>query len=87
MNEELTLRVTSLANNQFVIRFADKDVFQSYRSIIAQRFHDGRIILDRGKWDYSKTTSKWRNRFLDMSTKEIKAGIKNGSIELKDLNL
>jgi len=45
-----------------------------------------RITLDVNYWDYSKTTSKYRNEFLGESTKETKAKIKSGEYKLADLN-
>lgn len=72
--------------NQFEI-YTDKGrFFQSYRSTIAQVNRKGKIILDDYYWDYSRTTSKYRNLFLGMTTKEIKEGIKSGEIKLKNLN-
>jgi len=72
--------------NQFEI-FADEGVyFQSYSTVIAFRPRSGKIQLDTEKWDYSKTTSKYRNIFLRMTTKEVIAKIDSGEIELVDLN-
>lgn len=59
--------------------------FQSYGTMIAT-VGMGRIKLDKIYWDFSTTTSKYRNMFLRMTTKEIKAKIKSGEIELVDLN-
>jgi len=73
--------------NQFLIKFKDKIVFQSYSSIIAVKVHStGKIYLDANKWDYSKTTGRYRNEFLEMDKKQIVAAIKSGQIELIDLN-
>ena len=47
---------------------------------------DHYIELDANYWNYSKTTSKYRNQFLNMTTKEIENAIKNGLITLTDLN-
>ena len=59
--------------NQFVITTDDGEYFQSYDSIIAFRpkgrtgdeATDAKIVLDSKYWDYSKTTGKYRNQFLD----------------------
>jgi len=74
--------------NQFIIKTDDATYFQSYKSIIAKKTCDGtdKITLDKTYWDYSKTTAKYRNRFLGMTTQEIKKAIKSGQIELVDLN-
>ena len=75
------------AKNQFEIEDNDGNVFfQSYNSMIAMVSFDGKIYLDSYYWDYSKTTSKYRNRFLNMTTKEIKEAIKEGKITLTNLN-
>ena len=71
--------------NQFIIRDKDKTTFESYSSIIAIR-KNGVLTLDTNNWDYSRTTSKYRNVFTGLTTKETKEGIKNGSIKLRDLN-
>ena len=81
--------------NQFEIFGHDENgipikVFQSYSSTIAiiragQAFSK-HVTLDKEKWNYSRTTSKYRNIFLNESTKETEAKIKSGEYELADLN-
>jgi len=78
-------RGTTVAN-QFEIITDEGVYFQSYSTIIAFRPRSGKIQLDADKWDYPKTTSKYRNIFLRMTTKEVEAKIKSGEIELVDLN-
>jgi len=46
----------------------------------------GGVILDKKYWNYSKTTSKYRNKFLNETTKETQAKIDSGEYVLKDLN-
>ena len=60
-------------------------MFQSYASIIARKDRDG-ITLDTSKWDYSKTTGKYRNLFLGETKKETEYKIKSGEYKLADLN-
>lgn len=63
--------------------------FQSYDStIVKQHCSQGKTktYLDRDKWDYSKTTAKYRNQFLGESTKETQAKIDSGEYILTDLN-
>ena len=61
--------------------------FQSYDSVIAFMPSNGNAItLDRDKWNYSKTTSKYRNKFLYETTKETQAKIDSGEYILADLN-
>jgi len=84
--------------NQFIIsdegrgangNFKKREVFQSYDSIIVERIEwDDRtdIKLDATYWNYSRTTSKYRNQFLGETTKETEAKIKSGEYKLVDLN-
>ena len=71
---------------QFRIR-TDKGVyFQSYESIIVFVPIIGKIQLDSKFWDYSHTTSKYRNIFLNETTAETKKKIDSGEYELENLN-
>lgn len=63
--------------NQFIITIGTAIYFQSYQSVIAKQEYGVPTILDRNKWDYSRTTSKYRNEFLGMTTAEIKKAIKD----------
>ena len=88
--------------NQYVIEDDQGNTyFQSYKSIIAKipdlhnttaftkndlnspRFQ---IVLDKKYWNYSMTTSKYRNQFLNETTKETQAKIDSGEYKLVDLN-
>ena len=71
--------------NQVVIHDGDKIYFQSYNTIIAKK-EKGKIFLDAEKWDYSKTTGKYRNLFLNESINETRKKIKSGEYTLTDLN-
>ena len=72
-----SLRLTSLAPNQTIVRTVDQTIFMSYDSII--------VVLDGSKtylgknWRYSKTTSKYRNQFLNETTPETQAKLDNGT--------
>ena len=75
--------------NQFDIMIKGYIFFQSYKTVIAMRDLTGdncKTYLDVNRWDYSVTTSRYRNKWLGMTTKQIKKAIKDGSIILKDLN-
>ena len=72
--------------NQFIIETPKGDYFQSYRSIIAFKSNDGKLKLDSYYWDYSRTTSKYRNQFTGLDTKQTKKAIKNKEIILTNLN-
>ena len=71
--------------NQFIITTNDGEYFQSYSSIIARRFN-GQTYLDEYYWDYSRTTVKYRNKFLGEYTADTKKKIKTGEYILTDLN-
>ena len=60
--------------------------FQSYRSMIAKISNSGKVFLDKNYWDYSTTTGKYRNRFLNENIAQTRAKIKSGEYILVDLN-
>lgn len=74
--------------NQFIIRCDDSGwtYFQSYETIIAKVGDCGAIYLDKNYWDYSTTTGKYRNQFLNMNKDQTQKAINSGEIVLKDLN-
>ena len=72
--------------NQFIIYTDDGCYFQSYKTVIAYRGNDGTIKLDRDSWDFSVTTGKYRNMFLDMNKAETEKAIKAGQIIMTNLN-
>lgn len=71
--------------NQFIIDCRDYDLFQSYNSIIVKKGIHG-VQLDETYWNYSRTTSKYRNEFLGEDTKTIKSKIASGEYEVTNLN-
>jgi len=86
--ENMTSPQGNKVANQFIIIDDDNnEYFQSYDSIIAKR--DGnsyQIYLDEYYWDYSRTTGKYRNEFLNEGIAETRAKIKSGEYILADLN-
>ena len=63
--------------NQYVIRLDNCDVFQSYETVIAIRDYDlNEVYLNKEYYDYSNTTSKYRNKYLGLTTKETEQKIK-----------
>lgn len=73
--------------NQFEITTPQGRIFQSYESVIAFIPNDGgKIQLDSKYWDYSVTTSKYRNQFLGEDKKATEKKIAAGEYELTDLN-
>ncbi len=84
--ENMTSSSGNSVPNQFIVRINSKGTFfQSYKSIIACKTPKG-IVLDKTYWDYSVTTGKYRNLFLNETKKETEAKIKSGEYKLKDLN-
>ena len=79
--------------NQFVITMKNKLIFQSYDTTIAMiewKQKNGleyqQITLDANSWDYSTTTSKYRNIFLQEKKSETEQKIKSKIYKLKNLN-
>ena len=78
--------------NQFTIETDEGVYFQSYDSLIAFKITDRehhypvKVWLDSATWDYSKTTGKYRNQFLNESKRETQAKIDSGEYVLTDLN-
>jgi hypothetical protein len=74
--------------NQFIIKTDKGQFFKSYDSVIAFKPNDPMqpIELDCIKWNYSRTTSKYRNIFLNCDTKDIKQMTKNGDLIFINLN-
>lgn len=76
--------------NQFRIEDGNNTYFQSYQSMIVKRTYTDNgieITLDTNKWDYSMTTGKYRNQFLNETKKETQKKIDAGIYKLADLNL
>jgi|5_EtaG_2_1085323.scaffolds.fasta_scaffold88739_2 hypothetical protein len=82
--------------NQFeIFDDCDNKFFQSYDAVIVKiencRHGDfgeitRKIYLDERYWNYSKTTSKYRNMFLNEDTKQTERKIKEGVYTLTNLN-
>ena len=89
--ENMTSNKGNKIANQFIITDDYENVyFQSYDSIIVKIGNKtmGRnpIYLDKKYCDYSVTTGKYRNIFLNETKKETEKKIANGTYELTDLN-
>ena len=76
--------------NQFILYFDGGQVFQSYQSVIAVVF-DSYISEETpyyigSDWDYSRTTGKYRNDFLNRVKKDVKEDLKCGrAVLVEDL--
>ena len=53
--------------NQFIIWTDEEQFFQSYQTIIGKRDKKGNVFLDQNRWNYSVTTSKYRNQWLGIT--------------------
>ena len=74
------------AKNQFTLTTENGVYFESYGSVIVFKPNNGKIQLDSNLWNYSKTTSKYRNMFLGETTKETQQKIDSREYELTNLN-
>ena len=85
---QMTGRTGKPVANQFILRCDNSGwtYFQSYQTMIAKVGDCGAIYLDKNYWDYSTTTGKYRNQFLNMNKSETEKAIIAGKIQLKDLN-
>ena len=71
--------------NQFMIWHDGTVYFQSYNVIVAKKVGN-QITLDKNYYKYSRTTIKYRNAFLGMTSKWVEKDIKEGKILLDNLN-
>ena len=85
--------------NQIIITDENKEIFQSYDSIIvvkeykperyswnAPEENKTNVTLDEYYWNYSRTTSKYRNEFLGEYIDTTRSKIHNGTYKLANLN-
>ena len=79
------MKVVRMANNQYIIEHNGVTYFQSYNVIVAKKAK-GKTILDKDYYEYSRTTIKYRNRFLGMLSASVDKAIKEGKITLGKLN-
>lgn len=88
------MKVTNITNsrgrkvpNQFIITDGNVYTFQSYDSVIAVVDFDNSIITLGRDWNYSTTTSRYRNKFFETlgldelsDTASVREAIKNGIV-------
>ena len=98
--ENMTSNKGNKIANQFIIYDDNNNkYFQSYKSIIAKIENNDviesiginyqrnkKVYLDKNYWDYSVTTGKYRNIFLNETKKETEKKIKEGVYTLTNLN-
>jgi hypothetical protein len=79
--QQMETQTGNKVSNQFIVYCNDKIVFQSYNSIIAIKYDDGRIVLG-SDWEYSTTTGKYRNQFLGEGIADTREKIENGTYSI-----
>jgi hypothetical protein len=79
-------RGVSVPNQIIFIDDNGNQFFQSYETVIAMIDKNGNVSLDENKWDFSSTTGKYRNRFLNEDKKTTTRKINSGEYTLKNLN-
>ena len=88
--ENMTSTNGNKVANQFIITDDNgNEFFQSYRSVIVKKNYEGdtvKIFLDQKYWNYSTTTGRYRNIFLNETIKDTRKKIKSGEYILTDLN-
>jgi len=82
--QNMTSRNGNTIANQFIISTDKGTYFQSYDSVIAFKPINGGKIQLGSNWDYSVTTGKYRNMFLDEDKKETERKLKEGLYELNN---
>lgn len=81
------MKITSMAKNQLIIEDRETVTFQSYQSTIAIFNKENNSLIVGKDWNYSKTTIKYFNMFIEKFTnfesgkKNIEKQIKNNIIE------
>ncbi len=87
VNQMCSPRTGNPVANQFKIYTKKGVYFQSYETLIAFKPNEGKLKLDENYWDYSRTTSKYLNKFTRyQSKKDILKAIENKEIILTNLN-
>ncbi len=85
--ENMTSTNGNKVANQFIINDDNGNTFfQSYRSVIVKLNGDD-VELDQKYWNYSNTTGKYRNIFLNETIKDTRKKIKSGEYKLVYLNI
>jgi hypothetical protein len=75
--ENMTSNNGNKIANQFLIQADDGLYFQSYNSMIAHKALDGTVTLGED-WNYSVTTGKYRNIFLNEKLAETQKKLDSG---------
>lgn len=62
-------------------------LFSYTKTIAKEDIKTRKITLDEKYWNYSKTTARDLNRFLNHKAGEVAKKVKSGEYELEDLNV
>lgn len=79
------MKIEKMNANHQIIKTEEAVFFTSYNVFIS-KIENGQIYLDAEKWNFSKTTAKYRNQFLDEDTKTTAQKIEKGIYILTNLN-
>lgn len=80
----MRLRVEPQSPNCELVVVNGYSILYSYGSPVVLRY--GKVYLDERYWDYSKSTGKHRNRYLDENIETTRRKIENGTYELVDID-
>jgi len=80
----MRLRVEPQSPNCELVVIDGYSILYSYGSPIVLRYE--KVYLDERYWDYSKSTGKHRNRYLNENVYETRRKIENGTYELVDID-
>lgn len=79
------MKIENLGANHQIIE-NDKSIFLASYGTIICKVEEEKIYLDSKFWNYSSTTSKYRNKFLKEDTKTTETKLKQGIYFLTNLN-
>lgn len=80
----MNLKICTQAVNLSYIYINHHEILFSYDTPIAM-YYNNQMYLDERNWDYSKTTGKHRNEFLNENIDDTRKKIKTGEYKLVDL--
>ena len=81
-------KVSNINNrpNQYIIDTPYGQFFQSYKTLISYKDNNDQVYLDENYWDYSSTTGKYRNIFLNENKRLTQKKIDHSIYILTNLN-
>ena len=79
-------QILSDDNGSMFVSYGTKICYKTEKRFNIQGVRRPQYVFDENYWDYSRTTSKYRNEFLGFGVAECRQGIKEGWIKLDNLN-